>query len=59
MLKGNPSLGQVPFLKAQNLIWGTACNPWNQRRTSGFSSEASLVADRVVNLAITKDVFGE
>ena len=59
LLKGNTAQAGVPFNDAHNNVWLQSSNPWNPLRIVGSSSEASLVARRCVNFAVTEDLFGE
>ncbi len=49
----------MSFLSCDNAVWGSASNPWKISRIAGTSSDAALVASRVVNFALSEDFIGE
>ncbi|CDW87403.1 UNKNOWN [Stylonychia lemnae] len=59
LLKSNISQGCIPMMDAHNKLWNQSVNPWDQIRICGSSTEASLIATKQVNFAISVDFLGE
>ena len=55
LLKANVSQGRLPLIDCSNMLWKHPMNPWNSNRISGTSTEASILASRLANFAISED----